>query len=80
MVVIEFFTMPGCPNCAKVKKVLAKVQDDYPELDVKTIDLTQQPEMAQKYGIMGCPAIAINGKVEFVGGVKEEELRKLLTN
>lgn len=77
---LEFFTMPGCPNCAKVKKVLEKIKTDYPDLKIDTIDLTVEPEMAQKYNIMGCPALAVNGKIEFVGGVKEEELRRLLKN
>ncbi len=80
MALIEFFTMPGCPNCAKVKAVLERVKEDIPGIEVETIDLTQKPEMAKKYGIMGCPALAINGEVEFVGGVKEAELRKLLSD
>jgi small redox-active disulfide protein 1 len=78
MVLLEFFTMPGCPNCAKVKRVLERVKEEFPSIKIETIDLTKQPDMAQKYGIMGCPALAVNGKVEFVGGVKEKELRKLL--
>lgn len=78
MAYLEFFTMPGCPNCAKVKKVLEKIKKDFPDLEVETIDLTVQPEMAQKYNIMGCPALAVNGRVEFIGGVKEEKLRRLL--
>jgi len=80
MAVVEFFTMPGCPNCVKVKAVLKRVKKDIPDIEVETIDLTQRPEMAQKYGIMGCPALAIDGKVEFVGGVKEAALRKLLSD
>lgn len=80
MALVEFFTMPGCPNCAKVKEVLKRVKRDIPSVEVETIDLTREPEMAQKYGIMGCPALAVNGKVEFVGGVNEGELRKLLSD
>lgn len=76
---IEFFTMPGCANCAKVKGILERVKKDIEDLKIETIDLTKSPEMVQKYGIMGCPALVVNGRVEFVGGVKEEELRKLLS-
>jgi small redox-active disulfide protein 1 len=80
MALIEFFTMPGCANCAKVKTALERVKKDMPDIEVETIDLTQNPEMAQKYGIMGCPALAINGTVEFVGGVDEAKLRNLLSD
>lgn len=78
MIEIEFFTMPGCQNCAKVEKVLEEVKKDFENLEVKTIDLTKNPEEAQRYGIMGCPCLAINGKVEFVGGVNEKKLREKL--
>lgn len=71
--------MPGCGNCAKVKEVLERVKKDIPDMKVETIDLTQRPEMARKYGILGCPAVAVNGKVEFVGGVDEAKLRRLLS-
>jgi small redox-active disulfide protein 1 len=78
MAYLEFFTMPGCPNCAKVKEVLKRIKRDFPDLEIETIDLTKRPEMAQKYNLMGCPAVAVNGRVEFVGGVNEEKLRRLL--
>lgn len=78
MMLIEFFTMPGCPNCAKVKKVLGEVKKDFENLEIRTIDLIKNPEEAQRYGIMGCPCLAINGKVEFVGGVDEKKLREKL--
>ncbi|MEE8401882.1 MAG: thioredoxin family protein [Candidatus Hydrothermarchaeaceae archaeon] len=78
MVLIEFFTMPGCQNCGKVKAVLERVKKDIENIQIKTIDLIEHPEEAQRYGIMGCPALAVDGRVEFVGGVDEGKLRKKL--
>ncbi len=42
--------------------------------------MTERPDVAVKYRVMATPAIAINGKLEFVGVPGEEALRaRLLT-
>lgn len=38
------------------------------------IDITANPGILQKYPIMSAPGVVINGKLEFVGVPKEEEL------
>ena len=48
----------------------------FPEMVVEIIDVIETPEAAQKYMLMSAPGVVVNGKLEFVGGVKEEALRK----
>ena len=38
-----------------------------PEIQVEEIDLAEHPAVAVKYGVMSTPAIAVNGRLEFVG-------------
>lgn len=38
------------------------------------MDITEHPEVAVNYRVMATPAIAINGKLEFVGVPREEAL------
>lgn len=76
MIEIELLTMPGCPHCAGAKAILEKLRKEMPDIKVTIIDVTEHPEVAQKYMLMSAPGIVINGKLEFSGGVREEAIKK----
>lgn len=77
IVKIEILTTPGCVHCAEAKKLLEKVKRDTPNVEVEIIDVAEHPDVAQKYMLMSAPGIVIEGKLEYMGGVpNEEELRK----
>jgi glutaredoxin len=80
MVRIELLKSPGCAACmeaeAKVKRLLAWAKKSFSEVQVEEIDITEQPKVAAKYGLLGGPAIAINGKLEFRGVPKEKDFQK----
>ena len=78
MIKVELLTMPGCGHCAAAKETVEKVKVDFPDMEVEILDVTEHPEVAQKYMLMSAPGIVINGKLEFTGGVKEDVLRKRL--
>lgn len=59
-----------------VAGMIEKVKAEIPGLCLIEVDITQHPEIAVKYQIMATPAIAINGKLEFVGIPKENALRE----
>ena len=58
-----------------VASILEKIRSQFPEVRLVEVDITQHPETAVKYRIMATPAIAINGKLEFMGVPSEEALR-----
>jgi glutaredoxin len=62
-------TTPGCSNCNVLEKMLDK-------LDIKydLIDVTEKPEYLEKYPIFTAPGLVINGKLEFTGIPKKEDL------
>jgi len=64
-------TTPGCSNC----NVLERMLDD---LGIKydLIDVTEKPEYLEKYPIFTAPGLVINGKLEFIGIPKKEDLEK----
>ncbi len=78
MIKIELLTMPDCVHCATAKEVINRIRGDFTELEVEIFDITEHPEISQKYMLMSAPGIVINGKLEFTGGVKEDVLRKRL--
>jgi len=54
------------------------MREEHPDIRWTEIDITEHPEVAVKYRVMSTPAIAINGKLEFMGVPKEEDLRRQL--
>ncbi|HET9082583.1 MAG TPA: thioredoxin family protein [Trebonia sp.] len=79
MIFVELLSVPGCDACVRLRAVLARVTSDLPHVTVKEVDLAEHPEVAARYQVMACPAVAVGGRVQFVGGVDERRLRQLLT-
>lgn len=71
MVTVQILTTPLCTSCAAVERMLDKMGVKY-----ELIDITKNPEILQKYPIMAAPGVVINGKLEFAGVPKEQELAK----
>lgn len=61
-----------------VAKLIESARAALPDLRFQEVDITLHPEVAVKYRLMSTPAIAINGKLEFLGVPKEEALRSRL--
>jgi protein-disulfide isomerase len=61
-----------------VLKLIEEAKAEIPNLRLEEVDITERPEMAVKYRVLATPAIAINGRIEFVGAPKEEALRARL--
>lgn len=78
MTEVLFLTVPNCVQCAKAMKVIEKVQPDFPEMKVRYIDVTQQPEILQKYRVLSAPGIVIDGRLEYTGGLDEAAFRQRL--
>ncbi len=75
---IELLTMPGCPHCAHARKVLERVQPDYPDLEITIHDVADEPELAGRYMLMSAPGVVIDGELVFSGGLDEAKLRERL--
>jgi protein-disulfide isomerase len=37
------------------------------------VDVTEFPQLGQKYGVMGVPKVVINERVEFTGSLPEDQ-------
>lgn len=67
---------PGCPQCERLEK---EIMDVMAETGI-TADLAHVRDIAEigRYGVMGTPALVINGRVKAVGSVPPREKLKLL--
>lgn len=70
---VQILTTPSCSSCVAVEKMLDRMGVGY-----ELIDVTEHPEILQKYPIMAAPGIVIDGKLEFIGVPKERELAEKL--
>jgi len=70
---VQILTTPDCGNCSVVERMLDEMNVPY-----EVIDVTERPEYLQKYPIFTAPGVVIDGKLEFTGVPKKQELEKRL--
>jgi thiol-disulfide isomerase/thioredoxin len=78
MLEIELLSSPDCKPCEVVKRllhdVLEEVEGEIDGVNVKEVDVIENPDIVLRYGILTTPALAINGELSFVGVPKRSEL------
>ena len=68
----------GCPKCKTVEKATREVVTE--NGFTATVSKVEDIMDIMQYGVMGTPAIVVNGKVEIKGRVpSKDEITKLLT-
>jgi len=69
---------PNCGPCEVLKKLLGEIleelEDRIDRVELREVDVIDNPDFVLKYGILTTPALAINGKLCFVGVPKRKEL------
>ncbi len=68
---VEVLTTPGCSNCKVLEKMLDNLGISY-----DLIDVTEKSEYLERYQIFTAPGLVIDGKLEFIGIPKIEDLKK----
>ncbi len=68
---VEVLTTPGCSNCKVLEKMLDNLGISY-----NLIDVTEKSEYLERYPIFTAPGLVIDGKLEFTGIPKIEDLKK----
>ena len=69
---VEVLTTPDCSNCKVLEKMLDTLGISY-----DLIDVTEKSEYLEKYPIFTAPGLVIDGKLEFTGIPKKEDLKKI---
>jgi putative thioredoxin len=80
-VLVDFFAQ-WCGPCQMLKPMLEKLVQEY-DVVLAKVDIDDNPELAQEYGVQGVPdvRIVVNGVVKegFVGVLPEDQLRQLMS-
>lgn len=68
---------PGCPHCHAMKSILQLLQQQGRLTDFDVVDISEQPEVAEAYGVRSAPWLRL-GELEFVGSHSQAELEPWL--
>ena len=72
---ILYFTSPHCLFCHVVERHLKEIVDETNlNLEIREIDVTKDPHLAEEYSILACPTLVFPGLTRIVGNVEKEEL------
>ena len=76
---IVLFTIPLCPKCVTVKRHVAEISKEHPELTVKELNLLTNMGIALRYGFLTAPAMLVRGK-PLKGVVSKQTIMDKLSN
>jgi glutaredoxin-like protein len=71
-VVIKVFVTPNCPFCPRAALTAMQMALASPRVRAEVVEVTEFPELAHAYGVMGVPKIVVNDEVEVEGAVPED--------
>jgi glutaredoxin-like protein len=69
---IQVFVTPTCPYCPFAAGMAHKLAMENPHITADVIEITEFPELAQRYDVRGVPKIVVNESITFEGAVPEE--------
>ena len=63
-VLVDFFAT-WCGPCKMIGPILEQIADEHPEIRVCKIDIDEEPELTERFGIMSVPTLMVfrNGEV-----------------
>jgi len=76
---VQVFVTPTCPYCPGAVSLAHQFAMENSNIKADMVEISEFPQLAVKYNVMGVPKIVINENIEFVGLQPEEEfLRQVL--
>lgn len=80
-VLIDFWAA-WCGPCKMMSPVIDQLAEDHPEIKVAKINIDEEMELAQKYGVMSIPTVVLFKEGQAVdasvGYVPKEAIEKML--
>ena len=71
---IQVFVTPTCPYCPQMARAVYQLALANPKVHPEVIEVSEFPELAQRYGVRAVPLTIIADKVAIPGAVQEQVL------
>ncbi|MFB6284266.1 MAG: thioredoxin family protein [Halobacteria archaeon] len=65
-VTVKDFYADWCGPCKKQSTIIEDLEEEYPDIEIKKIDVDEEPDEAQAYGVRSVPTIVIEEDEEVV--------------
>ena len=82
-VLIDFFAQ-WCGPCKMMSPIIEKIADEHPEYVIGKVDVDDDPELAQAFGVMSIPTLVVmkNGQIakQNIGAIPEDQVIALIEN
>lgn len=81
MKVLDFYA-DWCGPCQMMKPIIEQVEKEHPEVEFEAINIDEQAELAEKYGVMSIPTLVVMDgeevKETLVGMKSKAEIEKVI--
>lgn len=81
MKVLDFYA-DWCGPCQMLKPIIEQVEKEHPEIEFEAINIDDQPELAEKYGVMSIPTLVVMDgdeiKETLIGLKSKTEIEKVI--
>lgn len=68
---IQVFVTPTCPYCTRAALTAYRIAMENAHVTANVVEVTEFPQLGQKYGVMGVPKVVINESHGFEGALPE---------
>ncbi|WP_225336058.1 thioredoxin family protein [Halomicrobium urmianum] len=84
MTEVILFTQETCGACATQREKNEGIEDEYPDVEFREVDIQRDLETAEEYGVRKTPTTLVyaNGEqtAEFIGIVDRDDLESAIEN
>jgi glutaredoxin-like protein len=70
---IQVFVTPTCPHCPRAVTLAHRMAVEHPLVRATCVEATEFPDLTRQYRVTGVPKTIVNGTVEILGAVPEDE-------
>ena len=77
---LEYITRPGCADCRRFEELLARVQPDFPSLEVREVagESERGVRISVGRGVLRFPIIVLDDEIIGIEAITEDALRRAL--
>lgn len=81
-VLVDFYTV-SCGPCKAMNPILEEISTEFNDLKVAKVEVTQNPDLSQMFGVMSVPTIIFMKDcqvIQMIRGVSKKETLKKMVN